>query len=177
LNPAQIKPRFLFTSAKASKETDPTEEGNAEDEEAETDIDIVIAEKKAAGKGKRPEVSRMTPDIVLAEKKTTHKGKGKRPEVSRMTPDTEDEVQAPAKVSSFKARLAASSAASKKRLTASKALFDEGEDESWLPPSLKAAEVSDDEVVARPKKGVKRNLDIGLDTPPSTRKRTRRALY
>jgi hypothetical protein len=181
LNPSKIRPRFLFSSAKTSKKTEPAEHGNVEDEEAETDIDVVLAEKnetsKSKGKGKSQEVSRTTSEIVLAEKKETGKGKGKgkRPEVSRMTPDSEDE--APPKVSSFKARLAASGAASKKRLSASKALFDEGEDESWLPPALKAADVSDDDVVARPKKGVKRNLDIGLDTPPSTRKRTRRALY
>jgi hypothetical protein len=168
LNPARIKPRFLFQSAssKAEKaEKEPKKNNLTEDEvdeEAETDIDVE----------ERPQ-SRSS-SIVITHK--SHKKTSKRPAVSRMTPDSDDEVQAPPKTSSFKARLAASSAASRKRLSGSKALFDDGEDESWHPPVPKAAELSDEET-APPKRGVKRGLDIGLDTPPSTRKRTRRALY
>ncbi|KAA8914316.1 hypothetical protein FN846DRAFT_678112 [Sphaerosporella brunnea] len=151
LNPTKIKPRFLFQSAssKLSKTEEAPEdnelaEEDEVDEEAETDIDVK----------ERPE-SRSS-SIVITHK-SNKKSTGKRPAVSRMTPDSEDDVQPLPKLSSFKARLAAASgAASKKALSGSKALFDE---------------------VAPPKKGVKRNLDIGLDTPPSTRKRTRRALY
>ena len=128
LNPLKIKPRVLFPSAppKLSKadveEEDGEDAGSAPevDEEAETDIDEYPPSQSSS--------------IVISSKKA-----GKRPVVSRMTPESESDELPP--VSSFKARL---QAASKKRLSGSKALFDADED-GWHPAASKGVLSSDDE--------------------------------
>jgi hypothetical protein len=160
LNPTKIKPRLLFPSVsqpeaknnskhkRVRKEVD----RNDEDEEAETDIDGLI---QASPSG-----------IVISENKRSDK---KRPVVSRMTPESDDDVQI--QIPSFKSKLDPG-----KRLSGSKALFDEGEDNPFDDPAKSPLADHDDGVTQR--RGIKRSLETALDTPQSLgRKRMRRALF
>jgi len=161
LNPTKIKPRLLFPSVskpeaennskhkRVSKEVDRNDE---EDEEAETDIDGLI---QASPSG-----------IVIPENKRSNK---KRPAVSRMTPESDDDVQI--QIPSFKSKLDR-----EKRLSGSKALFDEGEDNPFDDPAESPSADHDDGVTQR--RGIKRSLETALNTPQSIgRKRMRRALF
>jgi hypothetical protein len=162
LNPTKIKPRMLFSTASPRhlELDDELKENNAVDEEvdeeAETEVD---------------EASQSSAIVVSSKKSGT-----RRPTVSRMTPDSEDEVRP--KFSSFKSKLAAS-----RRVSSSKALFDEGEDDPFgapaNPATVKAKSAFFSNEATSPKgRGVKRSLDAALGTPTTPRgKRTRHALY
>lgn len=178
MNPNKIKPCLLFEDADEGLEAVEEEpEDDEVDEEAETDID-------EASQG-----SQSSAIIVTSSKKS----QGKKP-ARAITPESEDEIQH--KMSSFKARLAASgSASSRKKVPSSRALFDESEDDDPFgapTPSGKSKSKpkilgnhdgfsSDEEesgVPYRQRSGVKRALGSILDTPQSApRKKTRRALF
>lgn len=186
LNPTKIKPRLLFPSVEdqvdaienildaiQEEQEDDGQETEA-DSEAETDID---------------EPASQSSSIVI---KKSH---GKKP-ARAITPESEGEIEV--KMSSFKARLAASgSASTRKKAPSSRALFDEGEDDddpfgaSTTPSgkskakkvaitSLDGFSSNEEEEVeavvgARSGRGIKRALGSVLDTPQSApRKKTRR---
>lgn len=104
-----------------------------------------------------------------------------------MTPDSDDDdgeiVPKFPKFQSFKSKLAAAN----RRVSSSKALFDEGEDDPFNAPSNPRKQdaqgiLSDDEeeiVLPKNGRGIKRNLESTLEmpqTPQSGRKKTRQAL-
>lgn len=93
-----------------------------------------------------------------------------------MTPESDDDDIIP-KTSVF-----ATPSSSKKRsavkpgMSASRALFDEGEDGDFLLPARKLLFDDEEDVHTAPapaSKGKKRALDIGLDTPIRTPRRKR----
>lgn len=163
MNPTKVKPRLLFQSpARQLKLDDEHKENNAVDEdvdeEAETEVD---------------EASQSSAIVVSGSKPGS-----RRPPASRMTPDSEDEIQA--KLPSLKSRLADSA----RRISGSKALFDEGEDDPFGAPAAAKAKAgcsSGDDARPRSSRGVKRGPDAVLgsaSTPrPSGAKRSKRALY
>ncbi|CCX32213.1 hypothetical protein FPQ18DRAFT_63890 [Pyronema domesticum] len=173
LNPQQIQPRLLFES-EAEAEAEEKGEGvfaDSSDEEAETELD---EETSSA--------------IIIQEPvKSIKKSTPRRPLVSRMTPDSDDDdgeiVPKFPKFQSFKSKLAAAN----RRVSSSKALFDEGEDDPFNAPSNPRKQdaqgiLSDDEeeiVLPKNGRGIKRNLESTLEmpqTPQSGRKKTRQAL-
>ena len=187
LNPKKIKPRRLFPSrtstriAEAENAVKGKGKGKAKmlaleevDEEAETEVETEVDEAHAS-------------QIIITHSKKSHSAKRS---VSRMTPDSEDDEIVAGPVSSFKEKLGGR----KGRLSGSKALFDEGEDDPFgasEPVARKSLfDVGEDDpfgpsepVVSgfssdEEKRGTKRRgVDIGLKTPQTGKKRARRAVF
>lgn len=176
LRPSQIKPRLLFPSTASVKShqsevenpivEDPLVDTDV-DEEAETDIDE--AASVCASVKKVPIVFSATKKTtVTSTKKITTKS---RKPVSRMTPDSDDDgeilVKEPVMPSTPKR------GGRKNRISASMSLFDEDEDDIFAHPGNAA--LFSKEPVEEPKRGMKRKIEFGLDTPPrSTHKKSRR---
>lgn len=179
LKPSQIKPRLLFPSAGSTKSRHSEAEKNDPivedplvdtdvDEEAETDIDE--AASVCASVKKAPIVFSATKKTtVTSTKKVTTKA---RKPVSRMTPDSDDDgeilVKEPVIPSTPKR-------GRKNRVSASQSLFDEDEDDDIFSRTPGNMSLFDKEPVVEPKRGMKRKIEFGLDTPPrSTHKKSRR---